>query len=87
MPLLLWTSWICAGWFVIAVTIFKIGPTSIAELLYIPIVLCGAAAMFGCVVALIYLVLGLWLPIRWAFGISAVALNASFVWMFMSSLP
>jgi len=87
LPVLFWTSWACAGWFVVAVILYKYGPTSIAELLYIPIVLCGAGAMFGGVLALIYLFLGIWLPVRWILGATALFLNGAFLWIFMASLP
>lgn len=85
--MLFWASWLCAGWFVVAVVLYKYGPASIAELLYIPIMLCGAGATLGGILALIYLFLGIWLPVRWALGAIALLLNGAFLWFFMASLP
>jgi len=87
MPALFWTSWLCAGWFVIAVILYKFGPDAIANLLYIPIVLCGAGVMFGGVVGAIYLFLGIWLPVHWGLGTAALLLNGAFLWIFVASLP
>ena len=71
----------------VAVALYKYGPSSIAEPLYIPIVLSGAGTLLGGVLALIYLFLGIWLPVRWALGTTALLLNGAFLWIFMASLP
>lgn len=85
MSALFWIPWLSAGWFVIAVILYKYGPYAVA--LYIPTILCGAAVMLGSVVAAIYLLLGIWLPVRWGLGTAGLLLNGAFFWMFMASLP
>jgi len=72
---------------VVAVILYKFGPGAVANFLYIPLVLCGAGAMLGGIIAAIYLFLGIWLPVRWVAGTAALVLNGTFFWIFMASLP
>ena len=87
MPALFWMPWVSAGWFVIALLLYKFAPSGVANALYIPIILCGAGAMLGGAIAAIYLFLGIWLPVRWGLGAAALFLNGAFVWFFVASLP
>ena len=83
----LWAAWALAAWFVIAVSIFKLGPDAVAEALYIPIVLSGAGVALGIACALLYLLAGVWLPVRWRVGSIALLANSCFLWLFYQALP
>jgi hypothetical protein len=82
----LWAAWVFAAWFVIAVTIFKLG-SALADALYIPIVLSGAGVALGAVSATVYLFGGIWLPTRWYVGALALVADAAFLWLYYQALP
>ena len=86
LPFLLSASWLCALWFVIAVALWKFA-SSLPYPLYIGVVLSGAGVFFGGIVAGTYLLLGIWLRIRWGLGLAALAVNTFAFWLFFSSLP
>jgi hypothetical protein len=85
-PILLGSSWVCAAWFMVAMLLFSYGGP-VPPLLGIAAYLSGAIALFGAVIAVVYLALGIWLRIRWLLGFGALLLNAGFFAFFWHSLP
>jgi hypothetical protein len=73
-PALLWGSWACAVWFAL-VWITVASAESIPHL-YGLMLLSYAGLVIGLVMAVVYLLLGIWLPVRWRLGIGALLTNS-----------
>ena len=85
-PALLWWSWACVAWFVVAMLIFQYGG-SLPSIIIMAAYLSGAFAMLGAALAAAYLVLGIWVSVRWFAGASALAANIGCITYFWHSLP
>jgi len=83
---LLWASWACAAWFVTAVILHKFA-WSLPPWLNFAIVLSGAIAILGGVLAALYLMSSMWLATRWRLGVVALLVNVALAWLFIASLP
>jgi hypothetical protein len=83
---LLWISWACCGWFLVAVTLLYSG-LSLPRFVDVAVVLSGATVLAGAVVALLYVALKIWLPVRWGWGVAAAATNAALLYLFYQAIP
>lgn len=84
--ILLWASWGCAAWFVVALALFKYA-SSLPPILHTAVVLSGTAVLYGALLATAYLFAGIWFPVRWRPGLCALVVNAVFFALFVSALP
>ncbi len=85
-PALLWWSWACVAWFVVAMLIFQYGG-SLPSIIVIAAYLSGAFAMIGAALATTYLALVIWMPVRWLPGAGALIANVGCITYFWHSLP
>jgi hypothetical protein len=66
--------------------IFQYGG-SLPSIIIIAAYLSGAFAMLGAALAAASLVFGIWVPVRWFVGVSALAANIGCITYFWHSLP
>jgi hypothetical protein len=60
---------------------------SLPRFLEVAVVLSGATVAAGAGIAALYVILKIWLPVRWGWGVAAVVTNAGFLYLFYRAIP
>ena len=93
----MWASWAFAAWFFVALALINFRPPLSQLLPLVPswplltidvvILFRGGIVFFGGMLAAAYLLLGIFLPVRWLLGAGALVTNAVFLWMYLYPTP